>query len=270
LRLITGVIKDENFDIVKCNVCQFIYADQQPNRTFLDTLYDEVIDLNSQSAARHYRNEFSRRCHYLACLARLLEDQTDGVKALDFGAGFGQTSKLMSAQNIDVIAFETSALRQQQLQDMSIKVACSTDEMISAGPYDVVICDNVLEHVANPKECLKLFRSVMQPNAVLFISVPSYEPSQITSLVQQRDMSLNPWEHLNYFSLAHLDKISLDCGFSAISTSHITNNIDIGLRAETTLLPRLKNSAASALRLIQFVLSGTSVQSVNNRFYRCS
>lgn len=259
---------EETFDIVRCNECQFIYTGALPDAEFLHTLYDRVIDLNSDSSRLRYSHDYARRLSYLSTLARLHSDQINDLKMLDYGAGFGQTSRLLAAQGIDVVAFETSALRRNDLAKIPIHVADSKTKIIEQGPYSVVICDNVLEHVPNPKAELAFFKSVIKRGGILFISVPSYEPTELDRLISSQHMSLNPWEHLNYFDVKHLDAMTEEFDWVPLSAAASKSNIDIGLRPEPQLTSRLKNACASAIRLAKFAVNGKSLETVNCRFYR--
>jgi len=259
---------DELYDIVKCTECDFIYSKDLPSPDFLSLVYDKVIDLSSEQSLAQYKNEYSRRLDYLSILSRLLNDNTMALKALDFGAGFGQTSKIMQALGVDVAAYETSALRRSSLSELGINTVSSIEQIIQNGPYSVIICDNVLEHVPEPNKVIELFESISQANTIVFISVPSYEKHEVDRSVAALDMSLNPWEHLNYFDKQHLDLLLAKYNFDVIPASQLGADINIGLRCESNAFARLKNAAISCLRLLRFVAKGTCVESVNRRFYR--
>jgi 2-polyprenyl-3-methyl-5-hydroxy-6-metoxy-1,4-benzoquinol methylase len=259
---------DELYDIVKCSECDFIYSKDLPSPEFLCLVYDEVIDLNTEQALAQYKNEYPRRLNYLSILSHLVSDNTAGLKALDFGAGFGQTSKIMQALDIDVVAYETSTLRRSSLSELGINTVSTIEQIIQNGPYSVIICDNVLEHVPAPNTVIELFESISHADSIVFISVPSYEKQEVDRSLATLDMSLNPWEHLNYFDKQHLDIMLAKYNFDVIPADQLGANINIGLRVENSAFARLKNAAASYLRLLRFITSGASVESVNRRFYR--
>jgi 2-polyprenyl-3-methyl-5-hydroxy-6-metoxy-1,4-benzoquinol methylase/rubredoxin len=264
-RSLLNLSGDELYDIVKCSECDFIYSKNLPSPEFLGLVYDQVIDLNTEQALAQYKNEHPRRLNYLSILSHLVSDNTSDLKALDFGAGFGQTSKIMQALDIDVVAYETSALRRSSLSELGINTVSTIDQIIKNGPYSVIICDNVLEHVPDPNTVIELFESISHANTIVFISVPSYEKQEVN---RSLDMSLNPWEHLNYFDKQHLDIMLAKHNFEVIPADQLGAEINIGLRIESSSIARLKNAAISCLRLLRFVANGTSVDSVNRRFYR--
>lgn len=70
------------------------------------------------------------------------------------------------------------------------------------GEFDLVIVNQVLEHVPNVREFLSAIRDVLSDDGLLYIDVPD-----IDGYVSQAQLSFNffNFEHLNHFSLPHLD-----------------------------------------------------------------
>jgi SAM-dependent methyltransferase len=187
---------------------------------------------------------------------------------LDYGAGFGQTSMILNSIGSDVIAYDSSAVRIAYLKECGLKVAGSPSEVEQFAPYSAVICDNVLEHVGEPKRLIESFLKNLAPNGILFISVPDCGPKQVAMLRKNPDMSVNPWEHLNYFSLKHLDEMLSSFGFEPLDQIALGERIDLGLRAEYSITRRMKNGLASGMRMIRYMVTGFTVESVSQRFYR--
>jgi hypothetical protein len=82
------------------------------------------------------------------------------------------------------------------------------------------------------------------------------------------DMTLNPWEHLNYFTLEHLDALMARIRFRRLTASDRAASPSIGLRAERSLGSRLRNGLASTLRLIRYVVDGDVLATAAHAFYR--
>ena len=83
-------------------------------------------------------------------------------------------------------------------------------------------------------------------------------------------MSFNPWEHLNYFDLAQLDRLLAGAGFFPIPESELSGDVNIGLRRDAGFTARLGNACASGLRLARYAFTGEAVRSPNRAFYRFS
>src|SRR5262249_47155153 len=79
------------------------------------------------------------------------------------------------------------------------------DETIASGErFDLVVCNNVLEHVIDPMGLLDRLRAIMKPNGLVRISVPN-DGSWLQGEVVRRGHAaeaywLAPPDHLNYFN----------------------------------------------------------------------
>jgi hypothetical protein len=109
---------------------------------------------------------------------------------------------------------------------------------------------------------------------VAYVSVPPYEKAFLHAQIERHrrglaiDMTLNPWEHLNYFSLGHLDELMRGAGFRRLAASERTHEPALGVRAERKALRRWKNAAASMVRLARYAARGDAMQSAEQAFYR--
>jgi len=245
----------DKFWIVKCSDCAFVFSELLPSAKFLDT----------PEADKNYRSDNPRRLRYLADLNSLLtSSESTNVRVLDFGAGYGQTSRILKSLGIEVTAFETSSRRRESLERFGIQTLRQHSEILEAESFDAIICDNVLEHLPNPKNELSLFQQALKENGILYISVPSYESNEIRRAKIKPDMSTNPWEHLNYFNNEQLDRLLTDHCFVSIKPVEV----NIGLRNQHEFYKRFKNTLASNARLVRFLFTGSGTVSVNSRIYR--
>ena len=262
----------KRFPIVRCVSCGFIYAALLPNEEFLSTLYNEVIDTKLAEQASLQIDDYVRRLRYIGTLMQLNADKPSRI--LDFGAGFGMSSRIIGLTGLEVVAYDSSATRQEHQVASSLQSCRNWSEVIQAGPYTAIICDNVLEHLADVHSTLQLFTEIVEKEAIIYVSVPAYEQPVIEQLQKDfaagivADTSLNPWEHVNYFDLYHLDAFLQEHGFQALKTCELPGAVDVGLRPEPAFLARCKNGLASIQRVLGYMAQGTVLDSVNSRFYR--
>jgi len=266
------ICKDQRFPVDRCGDCGFVYARLLPPSTFLSRLYDEVIDPEACRKGSENPQSYARRMGYIATMLALSPEKVP-LRALDFGCGLGVSVRLLQAAGVEVVAYDRSETRIEAAKATDCIVAEREHELIELAPYDILICDNVLEHVPNPHNTLEVLSSVSAPDAVLYVSVPSYEKGfvhrQLNALKKGLavDMTLNPWEHLSYFDLDHLDRLLQRHGYFPILACQLPVHVDIGLRAEVEPLNRLKNTLASLPRMVRYALLGQSLRSVESAFY---
>ena len=267
-----GIDTSEEFPIERCSNCAFVYAGRMPNPGFLDYVYDQLIDIEAARCESYSPHNIATRMEYLPTLLRLLGK---GGKVLDYGCGFGPSLALLrNIQGIETFGFETSVTRVQELSIWHSMVTLDFNRVREHGPFDAVILDNVLEHVPNPRETVQSIAKLCREDAFLYVSVPdvsqSYLDAQIalSRKLKLLAMDINPWEHLNYFDLSHLDALMESVGFVALRQADIPGEVRVGLRPEGNILPRLKNTLASMLREVRYVLTGEALPTANRRFYQ--
>lgn len=268
-----GIDENVQFNIDNCNVCNFIYAELLPSDLFLEKLYDQVIDLQLAEQGTRDVGDYARRLRYIATLVQLVGGP-ERKKALDFGSGFGFSSILLNLIGFETISFDQSKSRIDLQHSQGMVAYDDLTEVVERAPYNVIVCDNVLEHIKDIHETVQFFSEILVTDGILYISVPSFEKSVIEKLKLDvatdnlTDMSLNPWEHLNYFDLNHLDGLMKIHGFSPLKRFELPECVDIGLRDEEQVSARIKNGIASTIRLVEYVAKGSTNDSVNSRFYR--
>lgn len=270
-----GFSRDEVFPIMECTSCGFIYAGRLPDGALFEAVYDRVID---DVAARHGSFDLpglAFRMDYLATLLRLLPANSESLSILDYGCGFGPTLRLLDRiPTVSALGYDTSSLRVDELRTRNLRVTNDLAEVGRSAPYAAVILDNVLEHLPDPRAALAQISTWCDSSALLYVGVPG---ASLAHMGQHQaahgrgeplPMDINPWEHLNYFDLEHLDALLKEFGFLPLTRSQLPGTVNIGLRPEPSRLARFKNSMASLVRLLGYARIGDASPTVNSRFYR--
>lgn len=262
-----------DYPIVRCDECGFVYASRLPSRDFLDYVYDKVIDTRAARQHSYSAGSMAIRMRYLAQFMPMLEG---GRKVLDFGCGFGPTLTLLSrVESIDAHGFETSALRANELRLAGLaNVHEEFDAVAAAAPFAGLILDNVLEHMPDPQQSVRLLARVCSPGALAYVSVPDMGARRLAIEVRrhadghQTGMEINPWEHLNYFDLGHLDAMLGRAGFTPLRQMDLTYEVQTGLRPENDFSRRVRNALATSWRLAKYAITGDAIATPSVRFYR--
>jgi SAM-dependent methyltransferase len=97
-------------------------------------------------------------------------------RALDAGAGIGTHSLQLVRVADEVVALEPDA----KLAGILRSRANGTVEVVEGeadvvdGPFDAIICFNVLEHIADDEGTLRRFRELLAPDGALLLLVPAH------------------------------------------------------------------------------------------------
>ena len=160
------------------------------------------------------------------------------IKVLDFGAGWGDFLAIAKSPGVEVFGLEFDARKIAYAK--SIGVQSGNLEFIrSQAPYDVFICNQVLEHLDKPYKALEEIKRLVRKGAVGYISVPDFNTDlmkhEILAIqkVEPFSKDIDPLGHLNYFTPDNLKNLLEKSGFQVIPDLNVSN-------VKPTYLSRLK------------------------------
>jgi len=134
----------------------------------------------------------------------------DGVKALEIGAGVGYISKLLAEDGWQVDSIEPGKGYRPYWDKYQIKVINDFFPSPEAsGPYDLIVCYTVLEHIEDTREFLKAVSNHLKPKGKFVLSVPD-----CTEEIAVGDPSMLLHEHYQYFTQPSLVRSLEDVGFN--------------------------------------------------------
>jgi len=122
--------------------------------------------IRDQAAARFGRDPRARR-------------PFEGLSLLDIGCGGGLLSEPMCRLGFEVTAVDASARNigtaraHAEPQGLAIDYRCATAEQLEAegaGPFDVVLNMEVIEHVADPGEYLRTCARLLKPGGLMIVA----------------------------------------------------------------------------------------------------
>lgn len=131
--------------------------------------------------AENYRLERDTKSFPHLLIDKLIASLIGGksFKILDFGAGSGTISRLISKENSQIIAYEPVAEMRHLLERSTpkekyknIKIVDELKEVKKIKNLDGLICVNVLNHIKNVPVILRVFSSLLKKEGQLVISLP--------------------------------------------------------------------------------------------------
>jgi glycosyltransferase involved in cell wall biosynthesis/SAM-dependent methyltransferase len=135
-------------------------------------------------------------------------------RALDVGCAYGGTLKALAGFGAEAVGVEVDedllALARINLgddADAAIRLVKGKIEAMDAarlGEFDLIVCDNVLEHVDDPQLTVAVLADLLKHGGVIYIAVPNpFSPPQIRS---------DP--HFGLFGITLLDRLDATRYFS--------------------------------------------------------
>jgi len=218
---------NSTFPIVKCINCSFVYSKYRLSHDLTYEYYNNGID-SKKSEAKIYKNAKRRNLVSLWQKLLSLTKLDSPIKVLDYGAGWGDFLAVANCIGVDVFGLEFD----QRKIDFAQKngIPCGDIRFIEkSAPYDIFMCNQVLEHLDKPKEALTDLRFLLKDGAIGFVSVPNFPIEVVNEQIRLIEMGklpskdFDPLGHLNYFDVNSLRRILGEAGFEEIKSPKVRN-----------------------------------------------
>ena len=216
-------LEDQEFRIAECSSCRFLFQTNVLNETGAQRLYDVWID---PSLAEKWKQDQKRNMAFSCSILHFVNkhfSKTRPVRMLDYGAGFGEFSRLAKGYGFDVSALEFSQERASFLENLGLRPISPGKQ--ERNYYHFIILSQVLEHLVDPLNVLVGVRESLHDDGLVFISVPNCRGLKRTLLnadslpaPQFKEALLNcsALQHINCFTRATLHRILEKAGFKIV------------------------------------------------------
>jgi glycosyltransferase involved in cell wall biosynthesis/2-polyprenyl-3-methyl-5-hydroxy-6-metoxy-1,4-benzoquinol methylase len=169
---------------------------------------------------------------------------------LELGTSTGYISKILKEHGNKVTGIEIdreAGIKAQQFCEHMVIGDIETldlDEFLIPASFDVIICEDVLEHLKKPATTLKKIRKFLKPDGYLIVSLPNFCHGDVLLNIINGDfhytsIGLLDETHLHFFGLKNIYSVFADCGYEIKDLN--TTNLNVGtteLRMNETTIPR--------------------------------
>ena len=216
---IEGITFLKEYEVVQCERCGFLFADQVPNQTQFDEYYAHSSKYEGNYSG-HLPSESLLR-QFSASL-RFLESTLDGcglhfktLHVVDIGCATGNFLRFMKEQGYThLTGVDPSAACVEVLKVNGIQARqASLFQLDFEEHYDVVMLLSVLEHIRDLPRAVEAVRSLLAPNGVFFLEVPDAAHFYLEDGLAYQQFSS---EHINYFTLESLRSLLASYGFDLL------------------------------------------------------
>jgi SAM-dependent methyltransferase len=179
-----------------------------------------------------YRLRLARYKEAASAIARFLGEpkRTAPMQLLDVGVGSGRLLRYLEAEGADgalrLHGIDLDPLRLAQLYKPDRWLLARAD--VEAGlPYadgcfDIVVCEQVLEHLSRPQAVMRDIRRVLRPGGLLVAGVPTFPPGidhVRRSVVPRLDRLQGKRRgHVQVFTNRSIVKLIAGTGFDVLAT----------------------------------------------------
>lgn len=197
--------------IQQCNTDRDYFPPEYAKRL---TSGEYMNGINSK-AWRSYANREIQRGRAIARQVRK-HIPLQGRRMLDVGCGYGGTLVCFAEQGCSVVGIEIDAERarvgRKRLADLGIQADYRVDDICSAGvqerigTFDIIVVQDVLEHVMDPGKTISALASLLRKGGVIYVVVGNkYSPDQLLAdhhYAQAGMTILSRPQAIEYFKIA--------------------------------------------------------------------
>jgi hypothetical protein len=212
---------DHKFPFVRCSHCGFVYSQFRLNDEYNFSFYNTGINVDS-SKEKAFKK--AKRIKQVEIWLNLLKNSPDksSLKVLDFGGGWGDFLAIAKSYGVEVFGLEFDERKIEFAGSNGIPLH-KMEFIDRNAPYDIFMCNQVMEHLDDPKRALQHLRSLLVKDAVGFVGVPNFNTKYLTeniTLINRGGIppkEINPFGHLNYFSPETFSKMLKECQFQVFT-----------------------------------------------------
>lgn len=223
----TSLAVREGFTVIDCRMCEFRHViplvEESVQKEFYSEEFYEKEKQNYVECQKADLDWWAIEYHEKYDLLEKYLNRKGNKKLLDIGSGPGFFLKIGKERGWDTTGIEPGIpayeFSRSELGTHVINEFFSRDNYSKFGTFDVINLCNVLEHIADPAEMLKMSQEILNPEGQICITCPNdFNPLQDLVL---RTLKKEPWwvvpkHHINYFDMASLKKLLEKTGFNVL------------------------------------------------------
>lgn len=138
-------------------------------------MQEDVYRLNFEAEDNHWWFLGRRRILESVLKRFARADPRPGVRVLDFGCGTGGNFALLSEYgSILGVDMSDEALAYSRTRGMADLIKINSLDETPRGPFPLIACLDVLEHIPDDLAALRTLRERLAPDGIVLIAVPAY------------------------------------------------------------------------------------------------
>lgn len=273
-------IKHDDYIIQQTHLGYYEVANK-PSEEELNKFYSKQLYQEPNSHSHSYKIQYSpEELTYIENKSKKIYEIVKDIKTksiLDIGCGEGYVSRFFIDLGYNCKALDYSSYGVEKHNPIVSKhfikgnIFENLNNIISNNEkFGIIILNNVIEHVLDPKDILLKLRSVIENNGVCVITSPNDFSNLQLYLLENKMISKRNWicppMHLSYFNLQTLSNLVKECKYEILNY-YAEYPIDFDLLVDNTNYVNNsevgKHSHLKRLRVDNFLCS-QSISKVNN------
>jgi 2-polyprenyl-3-methyl-5-hydroxy-6-metoxy-1,4-benzoquinol methylase len=232
--------KAQIHNIVKCNVCNLIYANPQTDNVggvedvylkfskgTTDADFEEALKDFTPEKNQYMRKQFLQLKDYNKIID-FVDKPGKGI-FLEIGSFAGIFLNEAKKKGWQVLGIEPLLLPAYYSEKLGVKVMRTyfdKDTDIADESIDVIVATHVIEHVSDPSEFVSKAHQVLTKGGKLILETPTYD-SFVFKLLKHRERSVKCSGHIYFFTKETLSKLVEKAGFKVIKHEKVGRTLTL-------------------------------------------
>jgi glycosyltransferase involved in cell wall biosynthesis/2-polyprenyl-3-methyl-5-hydroxy-6-metoxy-1,4-benzoquinol methylase len=193
--------------LAKCQTCGFVFSQKIPTEKELSDYYAKY------SYGDDYYSSPLTSLRYDMLLEKF-EPYRKHNRILDVGCGNGQFIEAAIKKGWEAWGTEYSkeAVLQVQIKGLNVLQGRLDDLLDILPQFDIITSFEVIEHINNPANELKLMDTLLRPGGIIYITTPNFN-SVLRYLLKHRYDVITYPEHLSYYTPSTIKYLMQSRGF---------------------------------------------------------
>jgi SAM-dependent methyltransferase len=225
----TIALRGPVYEFVACPGCGLLYAPRVLGRKATQRHYAQGPTRRAFWAlSREAARADVRRGVYRGLAARLAALAPEAGTVVDVGCSFGALLKELGRKFDTAIGLELDRnTAEAAREDHGVDVRSTRIERLDLPPgsVDLVVMNQVLEHLSDVRRPLEAARRLLRPGGVLWVGIP-HGRSLGLRVLGGRHPVIGTHVHVNLFDEGSLKRLAEDLGFQP--RIHVTDGVDLG------------------------------------------
>jgi len=201
---LSKIFKKEDCHLLRCDKCKHIQYKKKFSSESLSEMYlaHSTFRKSGLGKPKPPPNIIQIPKWSLNILRTLYNLSKKNPTLLDFGAGFGHWSRAAASLGFNVTAYEPNSSRVHS--DIQF---INNLHMLKNRKFDVIICNQVLEHALEPNNIVKELSRLCHKHTYVYISVPNVGRLSFKTLISdwpyngKNNHLLAPFQHIQGFNM---------------------------------------------------------------------
>jgi 2-polyprenyl-3-methyl-5-hydroxy-6-metoxy-1,4-benzoquinol methylase len=214
--------RTKKFGLLGCPACGTSQIDPPPigNEEEAAGFYTDFYEDGEVEEDAAAESPPGRSSRFWRVAERVPSLDTAGRSVLDFGSGEGTLcGELAAAGWASVTGIDVSRSRVARARAAHPGVVFDdrgSDALATrSGAFDLVILDNVIEHLSDPVGVLAQLRQTLAPGGRIVLITPNLESGRFRLLGRRWTPELSPHAHIFLFTARSLSRLAARAGFQA-------------------------------------------------------